>query len=422
MKRLLALVAALFWLASPAAAQNVTVKVVTSCGAETLPTTTPNALRMDATGKLCTAASVSATVGGFTPNGSYANLTATASTSASTALPTGATVRITNLGAGTVSCTFATGAATGVVNNTTVGPSSSVSRVVGSFDHIACIDQTGSSGSQLVVIEGGSGLGNDTGGGGGGSGGGAITAASGSYASGAMSSGSYAAGALAAGAFAAGAGVDGWDLTQGAIADAAVTAGATGSISAKLRSISRDITNKSQFTQLTDGTNAAATYTGYGTAPTGNVPGVNAFVTNTNANGQATAANSSPVVLPAAQVTADPCSLGAKTNLPISFQTTSITQQIALSGSTKIYVCSLSLIASAATVFSITGGTGTNCGTPAALIGTTSATHGLSLAANGGLTLGNGAGTVAVTGAGSELCIVQSGAGDLVGNLTYVQQ
>ena len=118
----------------------------------------------------------------------------------------------------------------------------------------------------------------------------------------------------------------------------------------------------------------------------------------------------------------DPCFATAKTNLPISLQTTSITQQIALSGSTKIYVCSLSLIASAATVFSVTGGTGTNCGTPAALIGTTSASHGLSLAANGGLTYGNGGSTVAVTGAGSELCLVQSGAGDLSGNLTYVQQ
>ena len=118
----------------------------------------------------------------------------------------------------------------------------------------------------------------------------------------------------------------------------------------------------------------------------------------------------------------DPCFATAKVNLPISLQTTSITQQIALSGSTKIYVCSLSLIASAATVFSVTGGTGTNCGTPAALIGTTSASHGLSLAANGGLTYGNGGSTVAVTGAGSELCLVQSGAGDLSGNLTYVQQ
>src|SRR6185312_820881 len=95
---------------------------------------------------------------GFQSNGIFANLTATASSSASTALPSGATsVRITNAGSGTVSCTFAIGAATGVVNNIQVGPSSSVSRAVGSYDHIACIDQTGSSGSQLVVIEGGSG-------------------------------------------------------------------------------------------------------------------------------------------------------------------------------------------------------------------------------------------------------------------------
>jgi serine protease Do len=69
----------------------------------------------------------------------------------------------------------------------------------------------------------------------------AITAASGSVASGAVSSGAFASGSMAAGSHAAGAGVDGWDLTQGAIADAAVTAGATGSVSAKLRSVSRDV-------------------------------------------------------------------------------------------------------------------------------------------------------------------------------------
>ncbi len=189
-----------------------------------------------------------------------------------------------------------------------------------------------------------------------------------------------------------------------------------------------NVTNAGTFTTQVNGFTSWAGGTlgamaNYGTSPGAVlVPGVNAFVTNSNANGQATAANSSPVVLPAAQVTADPCTLGTKTNLPISYQTTSITQQIALSGSTKIYVCSLSLIASAATVFSVTGGTGTNCGTPAALIGTTSASNGLSRAANGGLTLGNGAGTVAVTGAGSELCLVQSGAGNISGNLTYVQQ
>lgn len=157
---------ALLSLLSPQARADSDVIVVTSCGGEILVPKSSYTLSQDATGKLCVNASVSASITGFQSNGNFANLTATASSSASTALPAGATsVRITNTGSGTVSCTFATGAATGVVNNIQVGPSSSVSRAVGSYDHIACIDQTGSSGSQLVVVEGGSGLGNDTGGG-----------------------------------------------------------------------------------------------------------------------------------------------------------------------------------------------------------------------------------------------------------------
>ena len=46
----------------------------------------------------------------------------------------------------------------------------------------------------------------------------------------------------------------------------------------------------------------------------------------------------------------------------------------------------------------------------------------MSLAANGGVTLGNGAGTIAVTAASSELCTLQSNAVYVSGNLTYVQQ
>ena len=49
--------------------------------------------------------------------------------------------------------------------------------------------------------------------------------------------GSVASGGVAAGALATGAAVDGWDLTQGALADAAVITDATGSISAKLRGL-----------------------------------------------------------------------------------------------------------------------------------------------------------------------------------------
>jgi hypothetical protein len=59
---------------------------------------------------------------------------------------------------------------------------------------------------------------------------------------------------------------------------------------------------------LNNGTNMVAwsASSNYGTAPAAiAVPAVNAFITNTNANGQAPAANSSPVVLPALQVAAN---------------------------------------------------------------------------------------------------------------------
>ena len=130
----------------------------------------------------------------------------------------------------------------------------------------------------------------------------------------------------------------------------------------------------------------------YGTSP-GSVlvPGVNAFVTNTNANGQNTMANSGPVALASNQSVADPCMFQAKTNLPISGNATALTQIIAASASTKIYICSISLVAAGATAFNLNTGTGTNCGTStAAVLGSTTAANGLSFAASGGMTLGNG--------------------------------
>ena len=205
-----------------------------------------------------------------------------------------------------------------------------------------------------------------------------VSVANGGVASGAYASGAFASGAFASGSIASGAIVNGADVAEGTTTDVPCTLPASGT-ACSLIAVNKALAN----------------------AANSSIPAGSALIGYTSN---------------------DVCNQAAKTNLPISFQATSIAQLIALSGTTKIYICSLSLIASAATVFSITGGTGTNCGTPAALIGTTSATHGLSLAANGGLTLGNGAGTVAVTAAGSELCIVQSGSGDLVGNLTYVQQ
>jgi hypothetical protein len=283
MKKLGAALLISLWLASAALAQNFTMPppagvqvggfaVVSSCGGQSLSATQAFGT-MDTTGKLCVNATVSATVSGFTPNGNYANLTATAS-SASVALPTGATVLFQNTGTTAVSCTLGVGSATAVASEIIIQSGSSRPLVVGSNTFGACIDQTGSA-SNLVALAGGTGLDTGYGGGGSGGGGGAVTLASGAVASGAYSSGSYAAGALAAGAFATGAAVDGWDLTQGAIADAAVTAGATGSLSAKLRSISRDVTTVNTWAGGTLGAMA-----NYGTSPGAVlVPGANVFVT-----------------------------------------------------------------------------------------------------------------------------------------------
>lgn len=123
--------------------------------------------------------------------------------------------------------------------------------------------------------------------------------------------------------------------------------------------------------------------------------------------------------------TSDPCSSANKTNLPISQNGTSSVQLVALSGSTVIYVCSLSLIAAGATTVALTTGTGSACVTGnAAVIGTTTANiaNSMSLAANGGLTLGNGAGTIAKGAASSELCMINGSNVFVSGNLTYVQQ
>lgn len=101
--------------------------------------------------------------------------------------------------------------------------------------------------------------------------------------------------------------LDGAQVTQGAIADAAVTAGATGTISAKLRSISRDIvggivlqvsTAIIGLVKLSDGTNVA-TVKAASTAP---VATDTALVVAISPNsvlpaGQATMANSAPVTI-----------------------------------------------------------------------------------------------------------------------------
>jgi len=168
------------------------------------------------------------------------------------------------------------------------------------------------------------------------------------------------------------------------------------------------------------------------TAPIATDPAVVVSISpnSINANGQATMAASAPVAIASNQSaipisSSDPCLGANKTNLPISQNGTSSVQLIALSGATVVYVCSLSLIAAGATTVAITTGTGSACVTSnAAVIGSTTANiaNSLSLAANGGLTLGNGLGTIAKGAASSELCMINGTNVFVSGNLTYVQQ
>lgn len=152
-----------------------------------------------------------------------------------------------------------------------------------------------------------------------------------------------------------------------------------------------------------------------------------AWVLNATAPGQAAMAASSPVVLASNQSVGDPCTFQTKTNVPIS-TASGTTALVTGVSAKKVYVCSLALIAPSAVSVSLAEGSSATCGTSnqAAVIGVATngtAANGMPLAANGGLTLGSGTGTVAQTAtAANYLCLFQSGTAQLAGNLTFVQQ
>lgn len=85
-----------------------------------------------------------------------------------------------------------------------------------------------------------------------------------------------------------------------------------------------------------------------------------------------------------------------------------------------VRICSISMVASAAENVALISGTGATCGTgTAAIVGTTSAT-GFNFAANGGLTQGNGIGTIMRTVAtGDSICAISSSTAQLSGVISY---
>jgi hypothetical protein len=340
----------------------------------------------------------------------------------------------------------------------------------------------------------------------------AISAASASYASGAFASGAFASGSVASGAFASGSMASG-SMAAGAMVDLLTMRGTVGAGTAAANSlltggiynstpitltngqgsaaqfdangylkvniatgassgaVAQGSTTSGQTGLLVQGavTTAAPTYTTAQTSPlslttTGDL---RVSVTNTNANGQAALASSSPVavaknsgtgstVAGAAVGTAgtasaevvtvqgiasmtpllsrpsdgtrsgiiDPCEATLQSYAPISITTATTTRIVAPSASNKTYICHLFLTSAAADNVGIVEGTGGTCGTgTAGVIGGTTAANGPNFAANGGVALHAG-GKVAVAqtaGTNVDLCLITSAATPLAGGIKYVQ-
>jgi hypothetical protein len=118
----------------------------------------------------------------------------------------------------------------------------------------------------------------------------------------------------------------------------------------------------------------------------------------------------------------DPCKAAVKSYASIN--QTGNAQLVAGTTSKKIYVCSIHVVAAAATNVAVVEGTGAVCATGTAGVtgfgGATAAT-GWNFAGNGGIALGNGDSSLGAEGtSGDNLCIFNSGSGQVSGGISYV--
>lgn len=170
----------------------------------------PQAIQVLADGTVVVSGTFSASLSGFTPNGGSAAAAVT-SASTSTALPAnGGSITVTNVGTKTAYLTTSSGAGAATTNATPVYAGQTLGFGTQSgVDHLNAI--CGGADSTTLNVQGGSGLfaGATQAGAGGGGGGGAVTVA------------------------------DGADVAEGATTDAAVVGDVSGTLSAKLRGLSK---------------------------------------------------------------------------------------------------------------------------------------------------------------------------------------
>lgn len=351
---------------------------------------------------------------GFTPATTGTQLVA--DTNGETgSLPAGAVVAVFNTS--TTIPAYCKLGASATTSDMLIAPSSWLALTVGAATQLTCI--TSSSTAAINMVGGSGALTGAGGGGGSGGGGGAVTMASGAVSSGAYSSGSVASGAFASGALASGSVASGAMVDLGAQADS-VCGSATGTCS--LIALTKYL-NSSVNSAIPSGTNLIGDVNlrqgGTALSATNgafvNVLQGNAVLSATNPSFSRPTDGTNAAVL-------DPCQVVAKTNFTGS--QTSGTQIIAGTSAKKTYICSMQLIVQGADVVNIIAGTGSVCATgSSAVMGSTTAANGMSYAANGGFTYGNGAATViAATAANADnVCITQSGSSRITYQGTYVQ-
>jgi hypothetical protein len=122
--------------------------------------------------------------------------------------------------------------------------------------------------------------------------------------------------------------------------------------------------------------------------------------------------------------TVDPCSAEAKTYYVVDVADGTNTEIANAVAGEFVYVCSVNLVAAGATTVLISEDDTDGCGSPSAGLhggSTGTTTEGWSFAANGGIALGNGQGTVMKTATANRyFCIDQSASVQLSGTIAYV--
>jgi hypothetical protein len=118
----------------------------------------------------------------------------------------------------------------------------------------------------------------------------------------------------------------------------------------------------------------------------------------------------------------DPCH--GQTKLYSLISITSGTQIVTGTSAKKQYICAIQLVTATAQNIALVEGTGTVCATSTlGLMGGASAATGWNLAANGGLTFGNGASAIAATTVNANnICVLTSSSGQISGSMVSVAQ